>query len=95
MEGTVKPHGGRWLAQGDVKVVEGAWPGSVVLIEFPSMADAENWYRSPQYQKILHLRVNNAISDLILVQGVRPEFTVAGFAKEVRAAIERASRAGA
>jgi len=65
MEGTVKPQGGRWLAQGDVKVVEGAWPGSVVLIEFPSMADAENWYRSPQYQKILHLRVNNAISDLI------------------------------
>ena len=56
MEGTVKPQGGRWLAQGDVKVVEGAWPGSVVLIEFPSMADAENWYRSPQYQKILHLR---------------------------------------
>ena len=65
MEGTVKPQGGRWLAQGDVKVVEGAWPGSVVLIEFPSMADAENWYRSPQYQKIFHLRMNNAISDLI------------------------------
>jgi hypothetical protein len=28
----VKASGGRWLAQGDVQVVEGAWPDSVVLI---------------------------------------------------------------
>jgi len=25
---------------GDVQVIEGAWPGSVVLMEFPTMADA-------------------------------------------------------
>lgn len=56
-------------------------------------ADAQSWYNSPEYQKILHLRVNNAISDPILVEGVSPGFTVAGFAKQVRAAIAAASGA--
>jgi len=42
---------------------------------------------SAEYQGILHLRVNSAISDLILVDGVGPDFTVAGFVRQVRAAI--------
>lgn len=93
VESTVNAYGGKWLAQGDVEVVEGAWPGSAVLIEFPSMADAQKWYNSSEYQKILHLRVNNAISDLVLVDGVGPDFTVAGFAQRVRASIKAASGA--
>jgi uncharacterized protein (DUF1330 family) len=92
VESTVKAYGGRWLAQGEVQVVEGAWPGSVVLMEFPSMTDARNWYNSSDYQKILHRRVNNAISDLILVDGVRPDFTVAGFAQQIRVAARLAAR---
>ncbi|MGQ5261917.1 DUF1330 domain-containing protein [Micromonospora sp. ZYX-F-536] len=90
VEATVKPYGGRWLAQGGVDVIEGAWPGSVVLMEFPSRADAENWYNSAEYQAILPLRVNNSISDLVLVDSVSPGFTVAGFAQQVRAAIAAA-----
>lgn len=43
-----------------------------------------SWYNSPAYQKILHLRVNNAISDMVLVDGVRRDFTVAGMAQEIR-----------
>jgi uncharacterized protein (DUF1330 family) len=86
VEATAKPYGGKWLAQGDVRVLEGAWPGAVVLMRFPSMIDAMNWYNSPAYQKILHLRVNNAVSDLVLVDGVGPDFTVAGFAREIRLA---------
>jgi len=91
LESTARPYGGRWLAQGDVEVVEGAWPGAVVLMEFPSMADPRNWYRSPEYRKILPLRVKNAISDLIFVEGVAPGFTVAGFARQIRAAISAAA----
>ena len=91
VENTVKQYGGKWLAQGEPHIVEGAWPGSVVLIEFPSLADAQNWYKSPEYQKILHLRTDNSISDLILVEGVAAGFTVAGFAQQVRAAIGAAA----
>jgi hypothetical protein len=80
--------------QGDVHVLEGAWPGAVVLMRFPSMTDALSWYNSREYQKILHLRVNNAISDLILVDSVAADFTVAGFAKQIRAAIKAAGTAG-
>ena len=93
VESTAKPFGGKWLAQGNVRVIEGAWPGSAVLMEFPNMADALNWYNSVEYQKILHLRVNNVISDLILVDGVGPDFTVAGFARQIRAAKRVASGA--
>jgi uncharacterized protein (DUF1330 family) len=70
VEATVRPYGGKWLAQGDVDVVEGAWPGSVVLMEFPGRADAENWYNSPEYQAIKPLRTGNSISDMILVDSV-------------------------
>jgi uncharacterized protein (DUF1330 family) len=87
VERTVNAYGGEWLAQGDVRVLEGAWPGSVVLLRFPSMDRAMDWYNSAEYRKILPLRVNNSISDLILVDSVADGFTVAGFAQQVRRAI--------
>jgi uncharacterized protein (DUF1330 family) len=87
VEATVKPFGGKWLAQGQVQVVEGSWPGSVVLMEFPDSTQLKNWYDSAAYQKILHLRVENAISDLIIIDGLDADFSVAGFAKQIRASL--------
>ena len=84
VESTVEAYGGKWLAQGEGRVVEGAWPGSVVLLEFPSMEAAQSWYNSAEYQRILHLRTDNAISDLILIDGVERDFSVAAFAHCVR-----------
>jgi uncharacterized protein (DUF1330 family) len=86
VEETVAPFGGRWLANGEATSVEGAWPGLVVLMEFPDRSAAEKWYTSPAYQKIKPLRLNNAISDIVLVDGVPPGYTVKGFARQVRAA---------
>ncbi|MBT3161610.1 DUF1330 domain-containing protein [Streptomyces sp. Vc74B-19] len=91
VEATVAPFGGKWLAQGDVDVVEGAWPGTVVLMEFPDRAAAEAWYDSPEYRDIRPLRVNNAISDLVLVDSLPDGFTVRGFAQQVRAMVAQAS----
>jgi uncharacterized protein (DUF1330 family) len=87
VEATVAPFGGRWLAQGSADVVEGAWPGSVVLMEFPSRDAATSWYNSPAYQAILPLRLKNAISDIILIDQIPEDFTIKGFASEVRRAI--------
>jgi uncharacterized protein (DUF1330 family) len=87
VEATVAPYGGKWLTiDAQVQVVEGAWPGSVVLMEFPDMAKAKQWYESADYQKILPLRTAHSISDLILVDAVGPGFTTAGFAQRIRAA---------
>ncbi|KGI78255.1 DUF1330 domain-containing protein [Oleiagrimonas soli] len=88
VEATVAPHGGKWLAQGAVDVIEGAWPGSVVLMEFPSREAAMAWYHSPEYQAILPLRINNAISDIVLIDQMPEDFTIKGFASEVRRAIQ-------
>lgn len=87
VEATVAPHGGKWLAQGTADVLEGAWPGSVVLMEFPSRTAAMNWYNSPEYQSIFPLRARNSISDLILADQIPEGFTVKGFAADVRRAM--------
>jgi uncharacterized protein (DUF1330 family) len=93
VEATVAPYGGRWLAiDAQAQVVEGAWPGSVVLMEFPDMASAREWYDSADYQKILPQRVDHSVSDLILVDGVGPAFTTAGYAQRIRAAIAGSRR---
>ena len=90
VEATFKPFGGRWLVlDAPVEVLEGAWPGSVALMEFPDMNAAKNWYHSPEYQKILTLRTDNAISDLILVDPVRPGFTSAEWARQIRTALDQ------
>ncbi|MEV6371930.1 DUF1330 domain-containing protein [Micromonospora musae] len=60
-------------------------------MEFPDHAAAEKWYNSDEYQAILPMRANNAISDLVLVDSGGPDFTVAGFAQQVRNAVEAAS----
>ena len=45
--------GGRFLVRGGVhEVLEGEWePRRLVLIEFPSIEKAEEFYHSEQYQK--------------------------------------------
>jgi uncharacterized protein (DUF1330 family) len=88
VEATFKPYGGKWLALDQpVQVEEGTWPGSVVLMEFPDMDTANEWYHSPEYQEILHLRTDNTISDLVLVDPVGPDFTSAEWAQQIREAI--------
>ena len=87
VEATFKPYGGRWLVlDAQAQVLEGAWPGSVVLMEFPDMDAAKKWYSSPEYQNILHLRTGSAISDLILVDSVTPDFTSTEWARQIRVA---------
>ena len=95
VEDTFRPYGGKWLVlDAQVEVLEGAWPGSVVLMEFPDMDTARKWYDSPEYQAILRLRTDNAVSDLVLVDPVGPEFTSAGWARQIRAVVDASSEAG-
>ena len=88
VEATFKPFGGRWLVlDAQVEVMEGAWPGSVVLMEFSDMSSVKAWYSSTEYQKILHLRTDSTISDLILAEPVGPDFTSAEWAGQIRTAM--------
>jgi uncharacterized protein (DUF1330 family) len=88
VKATVDPFGGRWLAQTTaVEVIEGAWPGAAVLLEFPDVAAAQAWYRSAEYQNIAHLRIDNAISDLVVFEAAAPGFDPADVARAVRAVL--------
>jgi uncharacterized protein (DUF1330 family) len=41
----------------------------LVIIEFPSRAAAENWYKSAEYRKIISLRLKSSAGNLIIVDG--------------------------
>jgi uncharacterized protein (DUF1330 family) len=68
---TLQAFGGKFIVRGgDFALLEGEWPHPrLVIIEFPSRADAEGWYRSPEYQKIIGLRISSSVGNLIIVEG--------------------------
>ncbi len=71
VDSTLEPFGGRFLVHGDSgSVLEGDFVGNVIVIAFPSRAQAEGWYESPEYQQILPLRTRNTTGWVILVGGV-------------------------
>ena len=71
IDATLAPFGGRFVVHGgDVEVLEGTWPGHLIVIEFPSRGAADDWYHSAAYQDILALRTDNSDSDIILVDAV-------------------------
>ena len=71
---TVALYGGRFLARGGrIETLEGSWsPKRVVILEFPSMAQAQAWSDSPEYAPAKRLRQISAISNLIMVEGLEP-----------------------
>ena len=72
IDGTLAPFSGRYLIHGGpYQPLEGSWSGDLVVIEFPSMEQAEAWYHSAAYGAIRQLRTANTKGDVFLVQGVR------------------------
>ncbi len=65
-------YGGRYLARGGpAEMIEGDWPVAyVTLIEFPSLDDANRWYESEEYRAIKLLRVSDAQSQIMFVEGL-------------------------
>ncbi|MEV4054420.1 DUF1330 domain-containing protein [Amycolatopsis sp. NPDC049688] len=87
IQATLDPYGGKFLVHGaPVEVREGEWPGALVVIGFPSLAAAREWYDSPAYREILRLRADHIPGDLILVDGCGPDHDSAALAAVLRAA---------
>ena len=68
----IELYGGRYLVRGGTtEVLEGALPmPRLVVIVFPSMADAKRFYHSPEYQEIIGLRTAASEGIVTLVDGV-------------------------
>ena len=71
---TVAQYGGRFLARGGaMEVLEGAWqPKRLVILEFPSLAQAKAWVNSPEYAPARRIRQQASRSNLVVVEGVLP-----------------------
>ncbi len=71
IDATLAPFGGRFRVHGDpIELLEGEFTGDLIVIEFPDMKAARNWYASPAYQAILPLRTSHASGAVFLVNGV-------------------------
>jgi uncharacterized protein (DUF1330 family) len=68
---TIAQFGGRYVARGgETAVLEGEKQlKRVVLIEFPSLERAKEWYYSDDYQQIKILRTGAAMGSLIAIEG--------------------------
>ncbi|WP_242907314.1 DUF1330 domain-containing protein [Actinomadura terrae] len=87
IQSALDPFSGRFLVHGaEVDVREGEWAGDVVLVEFPSLKRARDFYGSAAYQAILPLRRAHLEGDLIIVEGVEPGHDSAAMAAEIRLA---------
>ena len=87
IEATFAPFGGEWVIHGtSPHVVEGAWPGDLVIIGFPTIAAAREWYASPEYAAILRLRSDHSDGTVALVEGVPAGYRAATTVARMRAA---------
>jgi len=77
---TLVPFGGRFLIHGVTpEVIEEPWEGDLVVIAFPDIGAARNWYASPAYQAILPLRTCNSRSAAIIADGVPEGYKATDF----------------
>lgn len=68
---TIAQYGGRYLARGGAcELIEGGpEPKRIVILEFADAAAIKRWYNSPEYQKILPIRLANSKSRAFIVEG--------------------------
>ncbi len=69
---TIEKYGGRFLARGGAsEALEGGFvPKRIVILEFPSIERAKEWWTSSEYRPLLELRQSASRGDLFVVAGV-------------------------
>jgi uncharacterized protein (DUF1330 family) len=69
--GVVDKYNGKFIVRGGkIDPKEGGWtPKRIVVVEFPTMAQAQKWYDSPEYAPLIKLRQRASKGKLIIVEG--------------------------
>jgi uncharacterized protein (DUF1330 family) len=63
-------HGKFVVRGGTAEPMEGDWqPGRIVVLEFPTMGRAKEWWNSPEYTPAKKIRQSAATTKMILVEG--------------------------
>jgi uncharacterized protein (DUF1330 family) len=68
----IAAYGGRYIARGGAtETFEGSWSASrLVILEFPSMQAARDWWKSPEYAEAKALRQAAAHTEMLAVTGL-------------------------
>ncbi len=69
----VHKFGGEYLVRGGQMEIaqDELWsPTRIVLLKFPSLADARAFMNSPEYAPIKQMRLDNSAGTLVMVEGV-------------------------
>ena len=69
---SIEKFGGRFIARGGkTESLEGTWqPKRIVLLEFPSVERAREWWASDDYAPAKALRQATSSGDMIVVEGL-------------------------
>ena len=69
---SIQKFGGRFIARGGTtESLEGTWqPKRLVILEFPTIEAARQWYASDDYAPAKALRQATSTGDLVLIDGV-------------------------
>ncbi len=68
----IAAYDGRFIVRGaKTESLEGTWnPERIVVVEFPSVERAKQWWASPGYTKAKNIRQRAAKTKMIVVEGV-------------------------
>jgi uncharacterized protein (DUF1330 family) len=69
---TIAAYDGKYLVRGGaLETVEGSWKAKrLVVLEFPTMARAKQWYDSKEYAPLKAMRMKAARTDVTFVEGL-------------------------
>lgn len=72
---SLENYGGKFVVRGgQTETLEGDWnPERLVILQFPTVQKAKDWWNSPEYAPAKKLRHKTATSQMIVVQGVETE----------------------
>ena len=69
---SIAKYGGRYVARGgEVQVLEGTWtPSRLVILEFPSLDCARQWWASTEYAPAKALRQATSTGRFVVIDGI-------------------------
>jgi uncharacterized protein (DUF1330 family) len=69
---SIAHYGGQYLARGGTcDQLEGDWnPTRLVILEFPTVARAKQWWSSPEYAPAKALRQASARTEMLVIEGL-------------------------